>query len=230
MSRRYLLAVAIGVIAGLAGFITGSSALADQPYGDKLVLRRSFDTWAYEVNLIGSQAHLRVSSRINNIAALRTLLSEHRNQQSKLFQSMQSVPVDILLKQPLRPEGLADFVKQSGISVQSYVFIAQDTNGDLVTVFGAPVDGELLPMHILNGMIKSIEERQNTTLTLKGIVSIDATVDSAAFTRVSNDRMVFGIDSSPALALQDLQKQVNGIDVSTVKVSSAPFYWIVAQK
>jgi hypothetical protein len=42
--------------------------------------------------------------------------------------------------------------------VQSYTLIAQDNTGELITFFGAPVDGELFPEYILKAMIGNIEQ------------------------------------------------------------------------
>jgi hypothetical protein len=60
---------------------------------------------------------------------------------------------------------------------------------------------------------------------VKGVVSIDAKVDTNTLTKLNNDPGILGIDITPALALQDLIQQVQGVNALSVHITSAPFYW-----
>ncbi len=133
------------------------------------------------------------------------------------------------MQEPIKTENFVGFVKKHGILVQSYTLIAQDNMGELITFFGAPIDGELFPESILKTMVANIEEAQNKKVSVKGVVSIDAKVDIGMLTKLNDDPGILGVDITPALALQDLMQQTQGIDASSVHITSAPFYWEIVR-
>jgi hypothetical protein len=114
MYKRYILTVVVGIIALLLGLRTGSSVNASQSQArnedqEKLLITRSFDQWKYEATQVGSEIYIRISSQISGKSALRGLMTEHKEQQHKLFQSapqgsIQHIAVTIIMRDRLAPK------------------------------------------------------------------------------------------------------------------------------
>lgn len=235
MYKRYMFAMTVGVIALLLGFTARQSVNASQSPAidrdqERPLATRGFERWKYDATQLGPETYIRISSQINSKAALSALLAEHRLQQTRLFQSvrqgsLQQIPVTILMQKPIKIESFVDLVKKNDIQVQSYTLIAQDGSGELITFFGAPVDGDLFPEYILQAMVGNIEQSQNKKISVKGVVSIDAKVDVSMLTKLNSDPRILGVDITPALALQDLVQQIPEVDIARIHITSAPFYW-----
>lgn len=232
MYKRYTLAVIVGAVALLLGLRTGSSVNALQSQArnedaEKLLTTQSLAQWKYEATQIGPQIYIRISSPISGKSALKSLLTKHKGQHTQLFQSrsLKEIPVSIIMEKPIHTEDFTGFIMNNGINVQSYTMIAQDNTGELITFFGAPVNGVLFPEHILQKMVVNIEQAQNKKVSVQGVVSIDAKINIYTLAKLNNDPNILGIDITPALAVQDLIHQLPGIDPASVHITSAPFYW-----
>lgn len=229
MYKRYFLTVIVGMVALLLGLVAGSPAVATQRNNnekdDKPLVKKGFDRWEYEAVQIGPDTRIRISSSVRGKLNLKKLLSEHKKYAKDLFQSAQEVPVVILLNEAINPEGLTNFVKQYSMVVQSYTLLAQDHKGQPITFFGAPVQDQLFPADILQTMVTNLERAHETTITVKGIVGIEARVDAGTLARLNNDANVLGVDLTPALAMQDFKKQFKDTETSSIMITPAPFYW-----
>ena len=229
MYKKYFSMVIIGMVALLLGIATGPSVTAtqqtDNEKDDKLLVKKGFDNWEYEAVQLGSDVHIRISSSLRGKSNLKKLLSEHKKYDKDLFQSAQEVPVVILMNEAISPATLTDFAKQYNVVVQSYTLLAQDHKGQTITFFGAPVQDQLFPADILQAMVANLERAYETTITVKGVVSIEAKVDAGALAKLNSDPNVLGVDLTPALAIQDFKKQFKDVEASSIMFTPAPFYW-----
>lgn len=242
MFRRLRLALIVAVSATILGYMSTSFVQAQQQNRqvdptEKPIAHKKFAKWGYEASQIDKAIYVRVLSDIKDKASLQSLLAEQRSNADALFASTPVVHAVVLLNQALDPDDLANFTSQYNLSVQSYTLLAQDRNDDYITFFGAPVDNNIFPKHILQSMVKNIEENQATKLTLKGVVSIDVKLDTNAFKRLYEAGNVLGVDLTPALALHDLKSISKEVGASLedaertdrISITSAPFYWITAR-
>lgn len=238
MLRLILLAFAIAVAATLVSYTSSSYVQAQQRnlqmLPEKALTHKKLGKWGYEASQLDKVMYLRILSDVNDKSSLQTLLTEQRASANAVFASAEVVPAVVLLKEAISPDNLAGFASQYNLSIQSYTLLAQNSKGEYITFFGAPVDGNIFPRHILQTMIKNIEEAQATTLTLKGVVSIDVKMNAEAFKQLGQANSILGVDLTPALALRDLKstsKELRQIvqdaeSAHSLHITSAPFYWI----
>lgn len=235
MVKRLIIAIGVGVAAFVVGFVTSPAARAtqvtqqSQQNQDKKLLKRTFDKWEYEVFEAGPQTYIQISSFVQGKPAVKELLQQQKGEIKKLLKSAQQIPAVVLTAEPLQPAALVQFAQDYELAVQSYKLLARDSDGKLVTIFGTPLNGNIMPEDTLKAVINNAEQNQDTKLTMIGIVSIESKVSSVAFEKLAKDSRVLGVDLSPALAVQDLAQQLPNIDISAVDVVTAPLYWEVAK-
>lgn len=102
--------------------------------------------------------------------------------------------------------------------------IAESAQGEIITLFGAPDGAEIFPDSELKSLTQGIEANQHPTLTLHGIVAINASIDAASFSTISQDVQILGIDITSAIASDDLAK-AQQIDPAQIDIIPAPLYW-----
>jgi hypothetical protein len=234
MSKQLFIAIGASLVAFVLGFATTSTTWANQKTTqnanqDRKLLKRTFDRWEYEVFEIGSQAYIHISSSVVGKSAVKELLQQQKGEAKNLLKSDQQIPIVVLTSDPLQPADLVQFARDYGLAIQSYKLLARDSEDKLVTIFGVPINGNIMPEDMLKAVISNVEQNENTKLTVLGVVSIDSRVNSVALGRLAKDVRVLGVDLSPAIALQDLAQQLPNVDTATVEIVSAPLYWEAAR-
>lgn len=230
MFKRIIVAAGIALVALPAGLSTTSFVLAGQQ-GPKetLILKKSFGAWEYRA-LQSDRANaapeivLSIESSLKGKANLARLLNQQKAAKDRLFQVQPQISAAIIPTRPLATSSLSDFATKHGITVTSYKIIARASNGELVTIFGAPEGTTLFPEQNLQTMVQGIEHNTQTSLQILGIVAIDAQISKAAFTSMERDSEVLGVDLTTALALEDLSREKQ-IDPAKVQVIASPLYW-----
>ncbi len=232
MNNRIGISIIVGIVALTFGFASGIFARSSvsQDTGEQLVATRDFGTWQYEASKMGEYYYVQILNQEQDYIRLEDLLSKTRKQGVRSFLPEDQLPVNVVLRKAIAPEALLQFANTYQLSVKSYTIVARDTHNQLITIVGAPLDGEMLPLEILKQMMAGVEEQQHIQMTLEGIVSIEASIKAAQVEQIAADANVFGVDITPGLALQDLQQQIPELDVAHVQVIAAPLYWVVATR
>lgn len=236
MLKRTLLAIVVAAVAFSTGLGTTALALSRQQatLKEHVLHAQSFGEWSYraleeEQSLrlpfsAAPRVTLSVETTVRGRANLEAALMRQKSAGERLLQAQSRLQGVIILKTPVMPEQLSDFAARNGITVKAYTLIAKASNGETITIFGTPEGNQTFPRHNFDDMVKGIEDNQNISLQLQGVVAINAEMDKAAFDRVGRDASVLGMDLTTALALEDLVRAKH-IDPSRVEVMPAPLYW-----
>ncbi len=222
--------IVVAIVALVLGFASQSIATSYQSAfqlqnGDKSVAKRSFGEWEYEAHQVGPNIHVKISSSLKGRSALRGLLMKQKEQISKLSQSMDALPVIIIPASPLPLDKFVDLIHRHSIIVDSYGILAQTQAKESHMIFGAPEGGVLIPNQALEMSIKSIEARQHTALQVLGIVAIQAKVTAEVSATLNANPAIFGLDLTPAFAMQDLLEKHITVDTSTIQFTPSSLYW-----
>lgn len=233
MFKRLLLTVAVAALALLFGFGSTSYILASNtrmPH-DKPVLAKKFSGWEYRAfqavyatGRTSPRITVSVESTLHGRSELEQALREQRREAERLFQTHGQIAAVAIPDTPLAPEQLRAFASRHAAQITGYTMIAESAEGEIITLFGAPKGDEIFPDSELASLTQSIEANQHTTLTLRGIVAISASVDAAAFAAISQDAQILGIDITSAIASDDLAK-AQQIDPAQIDIIPAPIYW-----
>jgi hypothetical protein len=232
MYKRAIVLIALALVSLAIGFGSGTLAKAssdpksdESKSLDKVIHKAKFDKWDYTATQVGPTTYIQISSSVENKADLEKLLSGYKKEKGDAVDMFTEVPVVVLLKEPLLAKDLEKFVLKHKFSVKRYTLIAEDTTGDVITIIGTPGKDQLFPYESLNDLVKQVEANRSTTLTVKGIMSIEVVANKTSIQSMETDTSLVGIDFTPSLALYDLTKKGYIAGPHNVEIVAAPLYW-----
>ena len=159
-------------------------------------------------------------------AGLKAFRTANQKTARELVATSKTLIASVVLNQPLSVSEFNKLVDKYGLQVNGFQLRVIDGRGDRVTLFGAPTDGQLVPMQQLQSMLEWVQ-KQTGTAKLLGITSIDIGLPSANYESLSADPSVFLVDLTPAFAEQHLRQQYASLLKSddAITTSAYPIYW-----
>lgn len=155
---------------------------------------------------VQQQVYAEVSFDYFNPEKVHEYISLNRKLSQEMAQrGRNQLRVIIHFRRPLSQKEFETFVWNYDLRVHRYFMRAVEKDGWRVGIGGAPAEGQLIPHHLLDTVIKDIRERNDAEF--KGWVSVETTTDSVHLRQMLADPDVVLIEVSPTLILESLTPQ-----------------------
>jgi len=137
--------------------------------------------------------------------------------------------ITIVFRRPLSISEFQDLVGKTGIQVASYTLRGVDGKGTRSTFSFSPQGKNLVPQALLGQLTKNAQEHSSGALTVKGVVTVDATADQTQIKQLLADNRTFTADVTKVVAAQRAQAKLapNQVNLPVSGRSSSSLYWFL---
>jgi hypothetical protein len=144
----------------------------------------------------------------------------------------------VVFNRPLSRSEFEQFVNTYALQPYSYSIRTVAPDGMRGTIYGGPIDGNLIPDDLLNFTSKDVQERDGSTI--KGWIEVSAIVGRQDLVEVIRDPLVYTVDVTETILRNSLTKSnlsAAGIDEQTIQaylndqsqiqMSRVPLFWFL---
>lgn len=158
-------------------------------------------------------------------AQLQDYVSTNRNLLTQLAAgpSARLITAQVVLSHPVPPSEMLSLAAAYNLNIRDYILRAVTSDGQRITIFGAPEGSEIVPSAMLNRATTSIQQH-NPTARLLGIVTVDGTLSVINAVRLAGDANVALVDVTAEVVRRRAQAQF-GTGVRVNVRNPVQIYW-----
>lgn len=142
----------------------------------------------------------------------------------------------VVFNRPLAQPEFEQFIASYKMEPYAYTLRAVSPDGMRTTIYGAPVNGELVPMDLMNLITNDVKQRDGTAL--RGWIDVSAKMPRKALTKLLKDNRVYTVDLTESVMLNSITTvKLDAANASqqllqdfargkpSIQVSRVPLYW-----